>query len=108
MLRFDRKQQNSVKQLPFNKKNNKFLKNKLQKIFKEMGASDHFTCFLRNLYSGQEITVRSGHGKVNWFKFGDGVRQGCISSPCLFNLVAEYIIQNPGFHESEAEIKTAG
>ena len=72
-----------------------------------MGASDHFTCFLRNLYSGQEITVRSGHGKVNWFKFGDGVRQGCISSPCLFNLVAEYIIQNPGFHESEAEIKTA-
>ena len=73
-----------------------------------MGAPDHFTCFLRNLYSGQEITIRSGRGKVGWFKFGNGVRQGCILSPCLFNLDSEYIMQNPGLDESQAEIKIAG
>ena len=73
-----------------------------------MGAPDYFTCFLRNLYSGQEITIRSGHGKVDWFKLGNGVRQGCILSPCLFNLDTEYIMQNPELDESQAEIKIAG
>ena len=73
-----------------------------------MGAPDHFTCFLRNLCSDQEITIRSGHGKVDWFKFGNGARQGFILSPCLFNLGAEYSMQNPGLDESQAEIKISG
>ena len=66
--------------------------NKLWKILKEMGIPDHLTCLLRNLYAGQEATVRTGHGTTDWFQIGKGVCQGCILSPCLFNLYAEYII----------------
>ena len=68
--------------------------NKLWKILKEMGIPDHLTCVLRNLYAGQEATVRTGHGTTDWFQIGKGVRQGCILSPCLFNLYAEYIVRN--------------
>ena len=68
--------------------------NKVWKILKEMGIADHLTCFLRNLYAGQEATVSTGHGTTDWFQIGKGVRQGCILSPCLFNLYAEYIMQN--------------
>ena len=68
--------------------------NKLWKILKEMGIPGHLTCLLRNLYAGQEATVRTGHGTTDWFQIGKGVRQGCILSPCLFNLYAEYIIRN--------------
>ena len=67
--------------------------NKLWKILKEMGIPEHLTCFLRNLYAGQEATVRTGHGTMDWFQIGKGVRQGCILSPCLFNLYAEYILR---------------
>ena len=67
--------------------------NKLWKILKEMGIPDHLTCVLRNLYAGQEATVRTGHGATDWFQIGKGVRQGCILSPCLFNLYAEYIVR---------------
>ena len=70
--------------------------NKLWKILKEMGIPDHLTCLLRNLYAGQEPTVRTGHGTTHWFQIGKGVRQGCILSPCLFNLYAEYIMINAG------------
>ena len=70
--------------------------NKLWKILKEMGIPDHLNCFLRNLYAGQEATVRTGHGTTDWFQIGKGVRQGCIFSPCLFNLYAEYIMRNAG------------
>ena len=70
--------------------------NKLWKILKEMGIPDHLTCLLRNLYAGQEGTVRTGHGTTDWFQIGKGVRQGCILSPCLFNLYAEYIMRNAG------------
>ena len=70
--------------------------NKLWKILKEMGIPDHLTCLLRNLYAGQEATVRTGHGTIDWFQIGQGVRQGCILSPCLFNLYAEYITRNAG------------
>ena len=73
-----------------------------------MGIPDHLTCLLRNLYAGQEATVRNGHGKTNWFQIGKGVRQGCISSLCLFNLYAEYIMQNAGLDEAQAGIKIAG
>ena len=66
--------------------------NKLWKIVKEMGIPDHLTCLLRNLYAGQEATVRTGHGTTDWFQIGQGVGQGCILSPCLFNLYAEYIM----------------
>ena len=66
--------------------------NKLWKILKEMGLPDHLTCHLRNLYAGQEATVRTGHGKTNWFQIGKGVRQGCLLSPCLFNLHTEYLM----------------
>ena len=72
-----------------------------------MGVPDHLTCFLRNLYVGQEATVRTGHGKMDWFEIGKGVHQGCILSPCLFNLYAEYIMQNVGLDELQAEIKIA-
>ena len=82
--------------------------NKLWKIPKERGIPDHFTCFLRNLYAGQEPTVRTGHGKTDWFQIGKGVRQGCILSPCLFNLDAEYIMRNTGLEETQARIKIAG
>ena len=81
---------------------------KLWKILKEMGIPDHLTFFLRNLYAGQEATVRTGYGKTDWFQIGKGVRQGYISSPCLFNLYAEYIIRNARLEEAQAGIKIAG
>ena len=82
--------------------------NKLWKILQEMGIPDHLTCFLRNLYAGQEATVRTGHGTTDWFQIRKGVHQGCILSPCLFNLYAEYIVRNAGLDESQAGIKIAG
>ena len=82
--------------------------NKLWKILKEMGISDPLTCLLRNLYAGQEATVRIGHETIDRFQIGKGVCQGCILSPCLFNLYAEYIMRNAGLHEAQAGIKTAG
>ena len=82
--------------------------NKLWKILKEMGIPDLPTCLLRNLYAGQEAIVRTGHGTTDWFQIGKGVRQGCILSPCLFNLYAEYIMRNAGLDEAQAGIKTAG
>ena len=78
------------------------------KILKEMGIPDHLICLLRNLYAGQEATVRTGHGTTEWFQIGKGVRQGCILSPCLFNLYAEYITRNNGLEEAQAGIKIAG
>ena len=81
---------------------------KLQKILKEVGITDHLTCLLRNLYAGQEITVRTGHGTTDWFQIEKGVRQGCILLPCLFNLYEEYIMQKAGLDESQAGIKIAG
>ena len=80
---------------------------KLWKILKEMGIPDHLTCLLRNLYAGQEATVRTGHGTTNWFQIGQGVRQGCILSLCLFNFYSEYIMRNAGLEEAEAGIKIA-
>ena len=82
--------------------------NKLWKILKEMGIPDHLTCLLRNLYAGQEATVRTGHGKTDWFQVGKGVCQGCILSPCLFKLYAEYIMRNARLGEAQAGIKIAG
>ena len=82
--------------------------NKLWKIPKEIGIPDHLTCLLRNLYASQEATVRPLHGTTDWFKTGKGVRQGCILSPCLFNLYAEYNMRNGGLDESQAGIKIAG
>ena len=82
--------------------------NKLWKILKEMGIPDHLTCLLRNLYVGQEATVRTGHGQTDWFQIGKGVRQGCMLSPCLFNLYAENIISSAGLEEAQAGIKIAG
>ena len=79
--------------------------NKLWKILREMGIPDHLTCLLRNLYAGQEATVRTGHGITDWFQTGKGVGQGCILSPCLFNLYAEYIMRNAGLEETQARIK---
>ena len=73
-----------------------------------MGIPDHLTCLMRNLYASQEATVRTGHGTTDWFQIGKGVHQGCILSPCLFNLYAEYIIQNAGLDEAQVGIKTAG
>ena len=73
-----------------------------------MGIPDHLTCLLRNLYAGQEATVRAGHGTVDWFQIGKGVCQGYILSPCLFNLYAEYIIRNAGLGEAQARIKISG
>ena len=81
--------------------------NKLWKILKEMGILDHLTCLLRNLYAGQEATVRTGHVTTDWFQIGKGVHQGCILSPCLFNFYAEYIMRNAGLDEAQAEIKIA-
>ena len=74
---------------------------------KEMGIPDHLTCLLRNLYAGQEATVRTGHGTTEWFQIGKGVRQGYILSPCLFNVYAEYIMRNAGLEETQAGIKIA-
>ena len=82
--------------------------NKPWKILKEMGILDDLICLLRNLYAGQEATVRTGHGTTDWFQIGKGVRQGCILSPCLFNLYAEYIMRNAGLDKAQAGIKTAG
>ena len=82
--------------------------NKLWKILKEMGIPDHLTCLLRNLYSGQGATVITGHGTTHWFQIGKGAPQGCILSPCLFNLHAEYIMRNAGLDEAQAGIETAG
>ena len=82
--------------------------NKLWKILKEMGIPDHLSCLLITLYAGQEATVRTGHGTSDWFQIGKGVRQGCILSPCLFNLHAEYIMRNAGLEEAQAGIKIAG
>ena len=81
--------------------------NKLWKILKEMGIPDHLTCLLRNLYAGQEATVRTRHGTTDWFQIGKGIHQGCILSPCLFNLYAEYIMRNNGLEEAQAGIKIA-
>ena len=82
--------------------------NKRWKILKEMGIQNKLTCLLRNLYAGQEATVRTGHGTTDWFQIGKGVHQGCILSPCLFNLYAEYIMSNAGLDETQAGIKIAG
>jgi len=82
--------------------------NKLWKILKEMGIPDHLTCILRNLYAGQEETVRTGHETIDWFQNGKGVHQSSILSPCLFNLHAEYIMRNAGLDEAQAGIKIAG
>ena len=78
------------------------------KILKEMGIPDNLTCLLRNLYAGQEATVRTGHGTTDWFQIGEGVHQGCIFSPCLFNLYAEYIMRDAGLEEAQAGVKIAG
>ena len=76
---------------------------KLWKVLQEMGIPDHLTCLLRNLYAGEEATVRTGHGTTDWFQMGKGVRQGCILSPCLFNLYAQYIMRNAGVEEAQLE-----
>ena len=82
--------------------------NKLWKVLKEMGISDHLTCLLTNLYAGQEATVRTWHGIKDWFQIGKGICQGCILSPCLFNLYADYIMRKAGLDEAQAGIKTVG
>ena len=82
--------------------------NKLWKILKEMGIPDHLTCLLRNLYAGKETTVRTGHGTTDWFQIGKGVCQGCVLSPCLFNLYADYLMRHAGLEEAQAGIKIAG
>ena len=82
--------------------------NKLWKILKEMGITDHLTCLLRNLYTGQEATVRTGHGTTDWFQIWKGVCKGCILSHCLFNFYAEYIMRNAGLEEAEDESRFPG
>ena len=82
--------------------------NKLWKIFEEMGVPDHLTCLLRNLYAGQEAMVRTGPGTTDWFQIGKGVHQGCILSPCLFNLYAGYIMRNAELEETQTGIKITG
>ena len=82
--------------------------NQLWKILQEMGTPDHLTCLLRNLYAGQEATVRTGHETTDWFQIGKGVCQGCILSPCLFKFHAEYIMRKAGLEEAQAAIKIAG
>ena len=82
--------------------------NKLWKILKETGISDHLTCLLRNMYAGQEGTVRTGHGTTDWFQIGKGVHQGCILSPCLFNFYAEYIMRNTGWKKHKLESRLLG
>ena len=81
--------------------------NKLWEILKDVGIPDHLTCVLKILYAGQEATVRTGHGTTDWFQIGNGIRQGCILSPCLFNFYAEYIMSNAGLEETQAGIKIA-
>ena len=82
--------------------------NKLWEILKEMGTPDHLICLLRNLYAGEEATVRTGHGTIVWFQIGKGVHQACILSPCLFNLYAEYIMRNAGLEEAQAGSRLPG
>ena len=82
--------------------------NKLWRILHELGIPDHLTWLLRNLYAGEEATVRTGHGTTDWFQIGKGVRQGCILSPCLFNFHAEYVMRNAGLEKAQARIKIAG
>ena len=82
--------------------------NKLWKILKEMGILDHLTCLLKNMYAGQEATVRTGHGTTDWFQIGKGVCQGCLLSICLFNLYAEYIMRNAGLDERQLESRLPG
>ena len=82
--------------------------NKLWKILQEMEIPDLLTCLLRNLYAGQEATVRTGHGTTDWFQIGKGVHQGCVLSPCLFNFYSEYIMRNAGLDEAQTGIKIAG
>ena len=82
--------------------------NKLWKTLKEMGIPDHLTCLFRNLYAGQEATVRTGHGTTDWFQRGRGVCQGCILSPCLFNLYAEHIMRHAGLEEAQLESRLLG
>ena len=82
--------------------------NKLWNILKEMGIPDHLTCLLRNLYAGREARVRTGHGTTDWFQIGKRVRQGCILSPCLFNLHAEYIMRNAGLEKHKLESRLLG
>ena len=82
--------------------------NKLCKILREMGIPDHLTCLLRNRYTGQEATVRTGHGTTDWFQEGKGVHQGCILSPCLFNLYTEYIMRHAGLEETQLESRLPG
>ena len=82
--------------------------NKLWEVLQEMGIPDHLTCLLRNLYVGQEAIVASGHGTTGWFQIGKGVYKGCMLSPCLFNLYAEYIMRNDGLDEAQAGVKIAG
>ena len=94
--------------MPYAKTFNCVNHNKLWKILKEMGIPDHLTCLLRNLYAGQEATIRTGHGTTGWFQIGKGVCRGCILPPCLFNLYAEYIMRNAGLDEAQAGIKIAG
>ena len=82
--------------------------NKLWKILQELGIPDHIFCLLRNLYAGQEATLRTGHGTTDWFQVGKEVRQGCVLSPCLFNFYAEYIMRNAGLEEAQAGLRIAG
>ena len=82
--------------------------NKMWKILKDMRVPDHLTCLLRNLYAGQEATVRTSHGTTDWFQRGKGVHQGCILSPCLFNFYAEYVMKNAGLDEAQTGVKIAG
>ena len=82
--------------------------NKLWKSLEEQGIPDHLTCLLRNLYAGQEATVRTGRGTTDWFQIEKGARQGCLLSPCLFNFYAEYIMRNAGLEEAQVRIKIAG
>ena len=82
--------------------------NKMWKILQEMGIPDRLTCLLRNLYAGQEATVRTGHGTTDWFQIGKGICQGCILSPCLFNFYAEYIMKNAGLEEAQLESRLLG
>ena len=81
--------------------------NEVRKLLREMGIQDYLACLLRNLYAGQEAPIRTGHGATDWFQIGKGVRQGCILSPCLFNLYAGYIMRNAGLDETQAGIKIA-
>ena len=102
------KKQECSRKIPTSKTFDSVDHTKLWKILKEMGIPDHLNCPLRNLYAGQEATVRTGHGTTDWFQIRKRVRQGRILSPCLFNLYAEYIMRNAGLDEAQAGIKTAG